>query len=297
MRKRKVAPETSSAADAAEEAAGRYDESPRAEAAELGRVRLTTAQTGPAQLEMAIGAPDMTAEPHFADSQSFASNAALGASKESPQGNRHAGAAISRAAARSSAEPRSRRFLLLATTLALAASIGALGGSLALGAIGRFFPPAPAAPLAAHAHADDEIRLLKETIAQLRGNMKVLSDHVAAVRSGLTASTSSATAQLAKLIEAIEKLERVQGERRGQSAAAPETTGSTAPAAEAKPAVVEGWVLRKAARDAALVEGRYGVIEIEPGDHLPGVGRIEQIKRQDGRWVVVTAKGLIVPAR
>ena len=81
--------------------------------------------------------------------------------------------------------------------------------------------------------------------------------------------------------------------------AAPETTGSIAPALSsakpAAPAVVEGWVVRKAMRGAALVEGRYGIIEVEPGDHLPGVGRVEDIKRQDGRWVVVTARGLIVP--
>src|SRR3974377_40499 len=100
MKKRKAAPGTNSGVDAAEEAAGRHDQGP-------------TAETGPAQLEMAIGAPGMTAEPHFADSQSSASNAALGASGKSPRGNRHASAAISRAAARASAEPRSRRFLLL----------------------------------------------------------------------------------------------------------------------------------------------------------------------------------------
>jgi hypothetical protein len=188
--------------------------------------------------------------------------------------------------------------VVLATTLALAASIGALGGSLALGAIGRFLPPVPAAKPVAHSDTADEIRLLKEAVSQLRGNMKVLSDHMAAVRSGLSASSSNSAAQLAKLVEAVEKLERMQGERRGAPASAPETTGSTAaPPDTPKPAVVEGWVLRKAARDAALVEGRYGVIEIEPGDHLPGVGRVEQIKRQDGRWVVVTAKGLILPAR
>ena len=46
-------------------------------------------------------------------------------------------------------------------------------------------------------------------------------------------------------------------------------------------------------RDAALVEGRYGVVEIIPGDLVPGLGRIQEIKRQDGRWVVVTSRGLI----
>ena len=47
----------------------------------------------------------------------------------------------------------------------------------------------------------------------------------------------------------------------------------------------------------ALVEGRRGIIEVEPGTSLPGAGRVEEIRRQDGRWVVVTTKGMIVPAR
>ena len=146
-----------------------------------------------------------------------------------------------------------------------------------------------------------QIRALKDSVAQLRPNLKAIGDNVAAVRAGLNASFSSSTAQFAKIAEAIEKLERHQGERHVAAAPPPapasEATGSIAPAAAAKPAgpgVVEGWVLRKAYRGAALVEGRYGIIEIEPGDHLPGVGRVEEIKRQDGHWVVVTARGLIV---
>ena len=76
-------------------------------------------------------------------------------------------------------------------------------------------------------------------------------------------------------------------------------TGAVGPVAEAKPApaIVEGWVLRRARDGAALIEGRYGTIEIEPGDYLPGIGRVEQIKREAGRWVVVTPKGLIVSGR
>jgi hypothetical protein len=45
------------------------------------------------------------------------------------------------------------------------------------------------------------------------------------------------------------------------------------------------------------VEGRYGVVEIAPGDLVPGLGRIQEIKRQDGRWVVVTSRGLIISSR
>jgi hypothetical protein len=202
--------------------------------------------------------------------------------------------------------PRPRRFALLAVCLALCASLGALGGSLAVAGVGHLLAAAPPPAPPAHGEASEEIRALKESIAQLRGNLKTIGDNVAAVRAGLNASFSSSTAQFAKLAEAIEKLEHHQAERHAAAppAAAPaapaETTGSiaSAPATKAaNPGVVEGWVLRKAYRGAALVEGRYGIIEIEPGDHLPGVGRVEEIKRQDGRWVVVTPKGLIQPAQ
>ena len=57
---------------------------------------------------------------------------------------------------------------------------------------------------------------------------------------------------------------------------------------------VEGWVLRDVANGGALIEGRQGIFEVYAGDAVPGLGRIDAIRRQDGRWVVVTSKGLIV---
>jgi hypothetical protein len=45
---------------------------------------------------------------------------------------------------------------------------------------------------------------------------------------------------------------------------------------------------------SATVEGRQGVFEVFAGDPLPGVGRVDAIRRQDGQWVVVTSRGLIV---
>ena len=44
----------------------------------------------------------------------------------------------------------------------------------------------------------------------------------------------------------------------------------------------------------ALIEGRQGMFEVFAGDPVPGLGRVDAIRRQDGRWVVVTTKGLIV---
>jgi hypothetical protein len=87
--------------------------------------------------------------------------------------------------------------------------------------------------------------------------------------------------------------------------AANEATASITPPAAAAPAdppkvevarlpTVEGWVLRGVANGVALIEGRRGIFEVYAGDPVPGAGRVDAIRRQEGRWVVVTTKGLIV---
>jgi hypothetical protein len=88
-------------------------------------------------------------------------------------------------------------------------------------------------------------------------------------------------------------------------AAAKEVTGSIAPVAAASAAApkvevaklptVEGWLLRDVGHGGALIEGRrQGLYEVYAGDEIPGLGRIDAVRKQDGRWVVVTSKGLIV---
>ena len=77
------------------------------------------------------------------------------------------------------------------------------------------------------------------------------------------------------------------------------TPSPAAPAAQAKTEVgrlptVDGWVLRDVANGGALIESRRGIYEVYAGDPIPGVGRVDAIRKQDGRWVVVTSKGLIV---
>jgi hypothetical protein len=95
-----------------------------------------------------------------------------------------------------------------------------------------------------------------------------------------------------------------------QLPAQPETTGSIAGSAgEIKPKgdlkadykaaerapIVGGWVLTSVGRRGnAIVASRNGYYEVYPGDPLPGVGRVQDIRYQDGRWVVVTPKGIIV---
>jgi hypothetical protein len=56
---------------------------------------------------------------------------------------------------------------------------------------------------------------------------------------------------------------------------------------------VPDWILHAVRASHALVENRYGgLFEITGGSTVPGLGRVETIKRQDGHWVVVTARGL-----
>jgi hypothetical protein len=117
--------------------------------------------------------------------------------------------------------------------------------------------------------------------------------------------------RIAKIAESIERLDRRSATTASATpapAASPEATGSVADAAAApaasgglavgKSAIVDGWILRDIYRGRALVEGRSGIIfEVGPGSTIPGVGRVENITRHDGRWIVVTQTGLIVSMR
>lgn len=230
--------------------------------------------------------------------------------------------------------PRTGRFGLLAASVALAACIGAAMGAAGIAGIGHLMaapPPAPK-PMAAApaARPDAEIKALRDTLAQVRTQVRSLSDTVTALRTNADGAAKGTQAQLAKLTETIDRLEKAQAEplarltkmaatverlERGDAtaAAAPEITGSVRAAPASPPArpqaqpqpqeqrlarpVVEGWRLHEVQRGVALVEGRIGLAEVMVGDTLRGVGRVQDIRREDGRWVVVTSRGVILPAR
>ena len=80
--------------------------------------------------------------------------------------------------------------------------------------------------------------------------------------------------------------------------APPATVAAAVPLPAPKPEIarlptVEGWVLRDVAYGGALIQSRRGLYEVYAGDAVPGLGRVDAIRKQDGRWVVVTSKGLI----
>ena len=58
--------------------------------------------------------------------------------------------------------------------------------------------------------------------------------------------------------------------------------------------VVSGYRVRDVYQGAALIESDRGMIGVEPGEVVPGVGRVIAIQERGGRWVVVTESGEIL---
>ena len=204
-----------------------------------------------------------------------------------------------------------KRRLAVAAMLALAVVAGGLGGAMATAGLSHLFGDDVAgtdshALEASIARIDSDILTLKagvEHASRLAASQYTkTSDRLDKVER----AQAEPAAKLAKLSETVDKLRAAPPAAAVPVAAAPaaakEVTGSVtpvAPAAAPKPEVgrlptVEGWVLRDVGNGGALIEGRRGMYEVYAGDPIPGLGRVDAIRRQDGRWVVVTSKGLIV---
>ena len=232
-----------------------------------------------------------------------------------------------RVGAEAKAAPSSnRRFGAMAAVVALATIAGALGGALATAGIGKLMAEEPAAQAAARDGAlEAAVARIDADIATLKASL----DHTAKAGASQLSKTNDRldkvekaqaepAAKLARLSEAVDKLRTAQasvttaaaaststkekdvtGTIPQQAAAAAAPAPAPAPAAPPKAEVarlptVEGWVLRDVANGSALIESRRGMYEVYAGDPVPGLGRVDAIRRQDGRWVVVTSKGLIV---
>jgi hypothetical protein len=69
------------------------------------------------------------------------------------------------------------------------------------------------------------------------------------------------------------------------------------PQPPARVSILADWSIRDARDGYVTVQGHGEAYRVVPGTPLPGLGPVDQIKRQDGHWVVVTPKGIIVPRR
>lgn len=209
--------------------------------------------------------------------------------------------------------PAARQRFSRAAVVAIAIAVSAAAGS-AIGAAAAFALAKPQ-PV-----SSDDARVIE--VNALRGVITQLSSEVASLKASIEGNARSANAQMAKIADRVDRAEKAQAEPAQRvaklselmerldkrtaaavaqpqlAAQAPEITGSIAPKQQDRPAVVNGWVLREIFRGGAMVENdRMGLFEVVPGANLPGLGKVETIRRHDGRWVVVTPKGFIVSQR
>lgn len=232
----------------------------------------------------------------------------------------HEGKSETRTAA-SPAAPR-RGFPAMAAMLALAAIAGAISGALATSGLTHVAGAAAA--------TSPSIGSLETSIARIDADVLALKAGLERTsRLGVTQfnetndrldkiekAEAEPAAKLARLTEAVDKLRAAPAPAAAAQPASREVTGSarpaqavataasapaaaTAPAAPPKQEVgrlptVEGWALTDVGYGGALIENRRGTYEVYAGDYIRGLGRINAIRKQDGHWVVVTSKGLIV---
>jgi hypothetical protein len=220
-----------------------------------------------------------------------------------------------------------RRIGALAAVVMLAAMAGALGGVLATVGYTHFAGGDEAASggnralEASMARIDSDMSALKLSIEHTSKIGMSQFNKTSERLDRVEKAQAEPAAKLARLSEAADKLRAAPAVVAGAAlaaapvpvAAAPaavrETTGSIAPAASAPAAAskaepkaevarlptIEGWVLRDIGHGGALIQSRReGVYEVYAGDFVPSLGRIDAVRKQDGRWVVVTSKGLIV---
>jgi hypothetical protein len=72
---------------------------------------------------------------------------------------------------------------------------------------------------------------------------------------------------------------------------------AAAPQQSAHLRVLADWWVAGTRNGNVFVEGNDDIFEAAPGVPLPGLGPVKRIIHQDGRWAVVTAKGIIVSKR
>ncbi len=199
---------------------------------------------------------------------------------------------------------------MLAASVAFAGALGAMAGALGTSVFARPQPAAAETPMAAV-----DLTAVRDTIASLR-------TEIAAIKSSVDSSNRNANAQFAKFTERLERIDRAQAAsaaqqagdggdrapreaRAGEPARPPDRCSRSRPrpwrlqprrpppSRRARASSTAGRV-RHVSRGVAVIQGRrIGAIEVEAGDIVPGVGRIESIRRQDGRWVVLTSNGMI----
>lgn len=191
--------------------------------------------------------------------------------------------------------PRHKRYALLAASVAIAAALGAVVGAAATGGYSK----KPAIDSAAL----QDNKAMQQSVAQL-------NKEITSLKASFDAANKAAHSQIAKLSD---RLSRDTADITGavtppQTVPAPQASAplpaprppqavAAEPPLSAHKSIVQNWSIRETRDGYVYVQGHGDIYQVVPGAPLPGLGPVEQIKRQDGRWLVVTPKGIIVSMR
>jgi hypothetical protein len=188
---------------------------------------------------------------------------------------------------------------MIAVLIGAAVGSAATAGILYMNGAPAAAPSDPMTFTAALERIDREITGLKATI---EGSAKQSNAQVAKITDRLDRADKTQSDTAAKVARSSESLDRIDHRLTGNASG--EATGavpsaSLAPgpgAADPRRTILDGWVLRDLYNGGAMIQSpRGGILEVFPGDNVPGLGHVDAIRRQDGRWVVATSRGLIVP--
>ena len=168
-----------------------------------------------------------------------------------------------------------------------------------------------------------DIRNLRDTVVQLRRQVSGVSESLDGLRTSVDLSSKATTDRFGRFADNLDRIERASSsstaklDRLAQAAvSAPpqppaqsmpmtsggsgiDTTGSLLPSerASAPKKVVKGWSVRQAYEGIAILQGPNGLVEAILGQQAPGLGHIEEIRNENGRLLVLSSSGAILPAR
>jgi len=119
--------------------------------------------------------------------------------------------------------------------------------------------------------------------------LTVAEKEITGLRSSLDGFATTNRGAFAAITKRLDKIESVIG--------GSDMTGSL-PRQPARKrsyrASVAGWSLHEAAEGKAVISGRTGTFKVGQGAIVPGLGRVDAVRQQGNRWIVMTNKGPIV---
>jgi hypothetical protein len=181
---------------------------------------------------------------------------------------------------------RMRRRAALAATIMIAAGFGAAAGAIAM----RQPAPTPAKPDTALL---EENHALQRSVAKLNKDLTTLKANVEVAARDSKTQIAKVTASLSDRLDKAMDVTGSIGKPATTTAAVSPPIATPAPLPQPRPSIVQGWTVREARNGRVWVENRGELFAVAPGIPLPGLGRVETIRREGNSLVVVTTKGLI----